>query len=610
MPRTHKHALGARCYKDYSNEKLEECLREVKRGALTQRAAAEVFNIPRSTIKNKLAGKHSKPVGRPPVLSYGEERLILQRVQLLCDYGFPATPQDVRHLIKSYLDTKNRTVLQFNDNLPSSDYMSFFLERHKDFTKRLTSNVKRARAEVDESVLREYINNLTSELEEIPPSNIRNFDETCLVNDPGKLQCIVKRGTRYPERVVNYSKAGVFIMYCGNAEGELLPPYCLYKSTSVIMDSWIRGAPPGTKLNRSKSGWFDEGLFESFFNDLLLPKLKKQEGIHAIIGDNLLSHFSESVIRKCQKYQIKFICLPPNSTHLTQPLDVAFFKPFKVIWRKILNDFCKTKVGVKEESIPKDIFPQLLSKLMKALKEGKSKENLVAGFKKCGIVPIDMNQLLGRIPISNQPAQENDAAAVDHSLIKILSELCSPGPKRQKKSKRVKVVPGKSVTAKDFEEKDQPFDVPGSSGKTSKKLSLSGKTRKSSKKRKDFTSSESDDEGSSAIEYASSDLDLEEFLSEKEDEENRMPTEKTASVKSATQKVLPGRCVKIVKGLFTGFYATVMGRSYGDEWEINYFRKQFGKWVISVNDLDSREAEDMIVVTGHPDNRGHYTFED
>ena len=339
-------------------------------------------------------------------------------------------------------------------------------------------------------------------------------------------------------------------MYRGNAEGELLPPYYVYKPTSEIMDSWIRGAPPGTKFNRSKSG---EGLFESFFNDLLLPRLKKQEGIHTIIGDNLSSHFSESIIRKCLKYQIKFICLPLNSTHLTQPLEVAFLKPLKVIWRKILNDFCKTKVRIKKQSIPKDIFPQLLSKFMKALKEGKSKENLGAGLKKCGIVFIDINQLLGRIPISHQPAQENDAAAVDHPLIHILSELRSPGPNDKKKSKRVKVVPGKSVTAKDFEEKDQPFDVPGSSGKTSKKLSLSGKTWKSSKKKKDYISSELDDEGSSAIEYASSDLDLEESLSEKEDEENRMPIEKTASVKSASQKVLPGRCVKIVKGFLLAF---------------------------------------------------------
>ena len=75
--------------------------------------------------------------------------------------------------------------------------------------------------------------------------------------------------TRYPERVMNYTKAGVSIMFCGNAEGELLPPYCVYKSTSVIMDSWMRGAPPGIKFNRTKSGWFDEGTFKCFFNDML-----------------------------------------------------------------------------------------------------------------------------------------------------------------------------------------------------------------------------------------------------------------------------------------------------------------------------------------------------
>ena len=92
---------------------LEECVQRVKSGNLTQRDAEKEYNIRRSTIKIKLIGKHPKPVSRPPVLSFDEERLILNRVQLMCDYGFPATPQDVRHYIKCYLDTKNRTVEQF-----------------------------------------------------------------------------------------------------------------------------------------------------------------------------------------------------------------------------------------------------------------------------------------------------------------------------------------------------------------------------------------------------------------------------------------------------------------------------------------------------------------
>ena len=109
MPRKHQRIPSSRRYKEYTKGMLEECVRRVKSGNLTQRDAEKEYNIPRSTIKNKLIGKHPKPVGRPPVLSFDEERLILSYAQLMCDYGFPATPQDVRHYIKCYLDTKNNS---------------------------------------------------------------------------------------------------------------------------------------------------------------------------------------------------------------------------------------------------------------------------------------------------------------------------------------------------------------------------------------------------------------------------------------------------------------------------------------------------------------------
>ena len=37
----------------------------------------------------------------------------------------------------------------------------------------------------------------------------------------------------------------------------------------------------------------------------------------------------------------------------------------------------------------------------------------------------------------------------------------------------------------------------------------------------------------------------------------------------------------------------VTNKAYGDEWEINYFQKQYGKWTLKDGDLDSRDAEDM-----------------
>ena len=59
-----------------------------------------------------------------------------------------------------------------------------------------------------------------------------------------------------------------------------------------------------------------------------------------------------------------------------------------------IEEFRKTKVGNKEPVISKDIFPQLLSQLVKELEEGNVKANLIKGFKKCRIAPIDVTPLL------------------------------------------------------------------------------------------------------------------------------------------------------------------------------------------------------------------------
>lgn len=50
-----------------------------------------------------------------------------------------------------------------------------------------------------------------------------------------------------------------------------------------------------------------------------------------LIGDNLSCHSSEEVLKLGEKENIKFVCFPPNSTHVAQPLDVSFFRPLKRI---------------------------------------------------------------------------------------------------------------------------------------------------------------------------------------------------------------------------------------------------------------------------------------
>ena len=45
-------------------------------------------------------------------------------------------------------------------------------------------------------------------------------------------------------------------MFCGNAAGESLAPYVVYKA-EYLWSTWTEGDPQYTRYDRIKSGWFD-----------------------------------------------------------------------------------------------------------------------------------------------------------------------------------------------------------------------------------------------------------------------------------------------------------------------------------------------------------------
>lgn len=76
----------------------------------------------------------------------------------------------------------------------------------------------------------------------------------------------------------------------------------------------------GVAYGRNKSGWSDLEILQEWFEKILVPHVRKLEGLVVLIGDNLSSHLSLSVIRRCQDENIRFVLLPANSTHICQHL--------------------------------------------------------------------------------------------------------------------------------------------------------------------------------------------------------------------------------------------------------------------------------------------------
>lgn len=333
-PGTRKYGKKTR----YTEEDLQTAINDIKNCKMSQRNASAHYGIPRSTLKYKLKEKHTKAVGKPPILSEDEEKCIVAHIIALSDLGIPIGMQDVRVIVKKYLDDNKRHIKIFKNNLPGWEWGKLFLERQTCLKQKVAHNISRKRAQVNQEIIEKFYENLSVELENVPPSNIFNFDETGFHDVPKKQKHLFRRQCRNPEIIRNSTKSCYTVMFCSNAEGEFVPPYIIYKGKQK-WSNWLMGAPRGTRMAVTPSGWIDAATFDDWFEQQLLPVLKKKEGKKVVIGDNLSSHITAKCLQLCAQNDVKFICLIPNSTHLLQPLDVAYFSALKNDWRKVLGEW-------------------------------------------------------------------------------------------------------------------------------------------------------------------------------------------------------------------------------------------------------------------------------
>ncbi len=78
-----------------------DAILDVSNGHISERAAAKAYGIPRSTLKDRLGERVTREAaGQPTVLSKDEELLIVERLVMQGEWGFPLTTTDLRNIIK------------------------------------------------------------------------------------------------------------------------------------------------------------------------------------------------------------------------------------------------------------------------------------------------------------------------------------------------------------------------------------------------------------------------------------------------------------------------------------------------------------------------------
>ncbi|GAB0089467.1 hypothetical protein DMENIID0001_040100 [Sergentomyia squamirostris] len=219
------------------------------------------------------------------------------------------------------------------------------------------------------------------------PHRVFNMDETCFNLCPnGNLVLGIKGHVCYMESAKS-DKDNITTLFTVDACGNFYQPLTLYKFKR-LPSHFCTSAPLGWGIGNTESGWMDAAAFYEYIGNVFLPELKERNVERPVVVflDGHSSHLTLHLSRFCQKNGIILVSLYPNSTHLTQPLDVAVFKPIKTRFSALKTQFsCETR---REPSKPD--LPHLLNCV---ISEPLMKTDVIAGFRACGLFPYNPDAL-------------------------------------------------------------------------------------------------------------------------------------------------------------------------------------------------------------------------
>lgn len=108
--------------------------------------------------------------------------------------------------------------------------------------------------------------------------------------------------------------------------------------------AWTRNEVSGSKYGLSDKGWINTDLFEGWLIEHFIE--------YAVPGRPLLlmldghsTHYQPAVVRFAKEHGVIMLCLPPHTTHESQPLDCGVFGPLKTKWSEICHQFFQKNPG-------------------------------------------------------------------------------------------------------------------------------------------------------------------------------------------------------------------------------------------------------------------------
>ena len=368
-------------YRQWENISMQKALKEVEQG-MPLRRAAERYGVPKSTLHDRVVGKvvFEASSGPDPFLSREEEEELASFLIGVANIGYPHTRKQVLSLVQQIIESKGINAAITNG------WWERFCNRNPKITLKTAVPLSYSPAvATDPDVLNRYFDMLEECLRANDifncASRIFNCDEAGLPLNPKCQKVVAEVGAKNPSNVTGNTKTQITVLACTNAAGYAIPPFVIFNRKSLNPEL-TKGEVPGTLYGLSDSGWMKRDLFYYWLLNHFLLYAPPTRPLMLLL-DGHSTHYCPEAIALAAEERIVMFALPPNTTHITQPLDRSCFAPLKVVWREVCHEFCVKNPG---RVVTLYEFSYLFSKAwFKAL----TMENIVAGFRVTGVCPFD-----------------------------------------------------------------------------------------------------------------------------------------------------------------------------------------------------------------------------
>lgn len=403
----------------YSPTKVREALVAIQNGTPVS-TASKIYQVPRTTLRHKIRGEApvtTEHVGRESVLGSRVEAILVDWLLETCRMGFPITKDILFNSVKKFVETENLET-PFTNNTPGRKWFENFMKRHPALSMKKAEYLSKTRAAVTEQYIRNWFSEVQILLEDNvdvleDPQRVFNMDETAVYLAPKGGLVIAEKGKPTYDVFTSSDKENITTLFTVNAAGEIAPPLTVFKYKRLPQDCLAK-SPPGWGVGKSENGWMTYTAFYEYFANVFNKYLQDENIKKPVIVflDGHISHMSYCLSAFCKQQQIILCCLPPNATHILQPLDVAVFAPLKKHWQKFVKTWRSSHDGM---DIQKFDIPNALSEIIKKIDLSKT---IQAGFKCCGLYPFDPNAVkYDKCVTQTQIASDVVKSANQHSVL-------------------------------------------------------------------------------------------------------------------------------------------------------------------------------------------------